>query len=54
MTTQSIAKPKMTDEFTLRMLGDNVTLLRCAWLELLDELRPESETAGRIREMLAR
>lgn len=43
----------MTTEHTLRMLGDNVTLMRCAWIELLDELRPDSELAVRIREMLA-
>jgi hypothetical protein len=42
----------MTTEHTLRMLGDNVTLMRCAWLELLDELRPDSTLASRIRAML--
>lgn len=43
----------MTTEHTLRMLGDNVTLTVAAWLELLDELRPDSVLAGRIRHMLA-
>lgn len=43
----------MNTEHTLRMLGDNVTLTHAAWLELLDELRPESALAGRVREMLA-
>lgn len=44
---------KMRAEHTLRMLGDNVTLATHAWLELLDELRADSELAGRIRAMLA-
>lgn len=42
----------MTTEYTLRMLGDNVTLTRSAWLELLDELRTDSTLAARIRTML--
>lgn len=42
-----------TDELTLRMLGDNVTLMRCAWEELLNELRADSTLARRISEMLA-
>lgn len=45
-------RPPMTAEHTLRMLGDNVTLMRCAWIELLDELRPDSSLAIRIRTML--
>jgi hypothetical protein len=43
----------MTTEYTQRMLGDNVTLMRCAWLELLEELRPDSPLAARITAMLA-
>lgn len=42
----------MHEEFTLRMLGDNVTLMKTQWLELLDELREDSRLASRIREML--
>ena len=45
-------RPRMTDEFTLRMLGDNVTLIRSAWLELADELRADSDLRRRIMEML--
>lgn len=42
----------MHELFTLRMYGDNVTLMRCAWLDLLDDLRPDSELAWRIFERL--
>lgn len=40
----------LLEPLTLRMCGDNVTLMRCAWLGLLDELRPDSALARRIRE----
>jgi hypothetical protein len=43
----------MMEEFTLRMLGQDISLRRYAWLNLLDDLRPESELAGRIRELVA-
>lgn len=42
-----------TATHTLRMLGDNVTLTRAAWLELLGELRPDSTLVDRIHEMLS-
>jgi hypothetical protein len=42
------------EELTLRMLGQNVTLMRCQWLDLLDELRPDSTLAERIRALLER
>lgn len=39
---------------TLRMLGDNVTLRRHQWAELLDSLDSASDLARRVRELLAR
>lgn len=47
------SRKAMHDVFTIRMLGDNVTLMRGAWLELLDELRTDSALADRIRRILA-
>lgn len=47
------ARPSMHDEITIRMCGDNVTLMRVAWLELLDEMRNDSPLAARIRTRLA-
>lgn len=41
-------------EHTIRMLGENVTLTGWQWVELLDELRPDSDLARRLRELLAR
>lgn len=45
-------RPNMTARLSLRMLGQNVTMMRCAWLDLLDELRDDSELAERIGRML--
>jgi len=42
-----------TDYLRLRMLGESFTLYRTQWDQLLDELRPDSELAGRIRDLLA-
>lgn len=47
-------KVNWTELLTLRMMGDNVTLYRSAWMELVDELREDSTLAKRIREMLER
>jgi hypothetical protein len=41
-----------TKAFTLRMLGDNITLGYWQWIELLDELKPDSQLARRIRNLL--
>lgn len=38
----------LTDEITIRIYGDNVTLLRSAWLEMLSDMRPECENYSRI------
>jgi hypothetical protein len=40
------------DLLTLRMCGDNVTMFRTAWFELLDELRKGSVLYARVRAML--
>jgi len=40
------------DMLPMRLLGENMYLTRAQWLELLDELKPESSTAGRIQELL--
>jgi hypothetical protein len=39
----------MQEEITLQMLGDRVTLMRSAWLKLLDEMREDSPLAAQIR-----
>lgn len=41
-----------SDLLTLRMLGDNVTLARYAWFDLLDSLIPGCELEVRVRAML--
>lgn len=40
------------DLLTLRMCGDNVTMYRTAWFELLYELRVGSSLRARVRAML--
>jgi hypothetical protein len=36
----------------LRALGENLSLTRLQWIELLESLRPDSELARRIRDRL--
>lgn len=50
---EGVSEVKMTDSFTLRMLGNNVSLYRSGWLELLADLNPGCALAGRISAMLA-
>lgn len=40
------------EELTLRMLGDNVSFNRTMWHELLESLKPESDLARRVRDLL--
>lgn len=42
----------MQDNLMLRMLGQNITLCRYQWMELLDELSDDSPLAKRIGRML--
>jgi hypothetical protein len=49
---EPIEKPRH-QSLTFRIYGDNVTMMRCAWLLMLDELCPESETAVRLRGLLS-
>jgi hypothetical protein len=53
LTATKEARARMRQEFTMRMLGQNVTFTGWQWLELLDELREDSEHAARIRRLLA-
>lgn len=53
LTATKEDRQRMTQEFTLRMLGQYVTFTGWQWLELLDEMREDSEQAERIRRMLA-
>lgn len=39
---------ELSQRFTLRMLGEYVTLTGWQWLELLDSLKPDSELHERI------
>jgi len=39
----------MQEEITIQMLGHGVTLMRSAWLKLLDEMREDSPLAAQIR-----
>lgn len=50
-----IHAPDMTAHFqplTLRYLGDNLTLARYQWEALLEDLRPDTAAARRVRGML--
>lgn len=44
--------PHMAQEHTLRMLGDNFTLTRAQWEELLDQLHVASDLHKRITDLL--
>jgi hypothetical protein len=41
-----------TQQFCLRMLGQNVQMARWQWETLLEDLQPESNLAHRIRGLL--
>jgi hypothetical protein len=38
---------------TIRLYGESIRHVRFQWLAMLDDLRPDCETAQRIREQLA-
>lgn len=43
----------LSEELTLRIWGENIKLDRDTWIEMLDDLRPESENATRVLELIA-
>jgi hypothetical protein len=43
---------RLRRDFTLRMLGQNVTFTGYEWLDLLESLKDDSTLATRIRDML--
>jgi hypothetical protein len=45
-------RKRMSESFTLRMLGEDVTFTGWQWLDLLTDLHPESPLVERIRTML--
>lgn len=53
MPVAQATRPRMQDRFTLRMLGENVTFTRSQWIELTDELRPDSDLHRRIEDLIA-
>ncbi len=46
------SEPLMVQEYTLRMLGDNFTLTRAQWEELLDNLHVASDLHKGITDLL--
>jgi hypothetical protein len=51
-TTEPRVPRNWMQPIPLRALGENLSLTRGQWTELLDELRPDSELARRIRDRL--
>jgi hypothetical protein len=45
-------RQRMTEEFTIRLLGEYVTLTGWQWIELLDNLKPDTEMSKRISELI--
>lgn len=43
----------LMEHLTLRIWGQNLTMTRCAWQDVLDDLRPESENYNRVLERIA-
>jgi hypothetical protein len=41
---------RTTEDVTIRVFGQSLTMARCAWLGMLDDMKPDSDNARRIRE----
>jgi hypothetical protein len=48
----SETRQRMDEEFSMRLLGEYVTFIGWQWLELLDNLKPGTEMAVRIGELI--
>lgn len=43
---------KMTELITIRIYGDNITMFRSAWMEMLDDMKPDCDNYKRIEARL--